>query len=104
MPDILYILIVCAAAFGIDWALYNGAYRSIQAFYRVPDGINYQHFLFPRVILTLCAGAIISISTLDGKPNIPLAMTGFAIFLTASVYAQIRTFLKSERYKDDNEV
>ena len=78
-------------------------HRSLKAFYRIPRDVDYQHLLFPRIILTLCAAGLIAVATLDGKPNVPMAMTGFAIFLIASGYAQVRTFLKADRYKDDHD-
>jgi hypothetical protein len=104
MAETLYIAIVLATTIGIDWALYNGTYRSIRAFYRVPNGVNYRNFLFPRIILTLIAGVIVSVATPGGKPNVPAALTGFAIFLASSFYAQVRTFLTAERYDDDHDV
>lgn len=103
MPDAFYIVIVCVAAIGIDWALYNGSYRGLRAFYRVPDGINYRYFLFPRLFLIVAAGVVVSIATLSDRPNVSMAMTGFAIFLAASIYAQIATFMKAERYRDDHD-
>jgi len=98
METLLYILVVCLTAVGLDWALYNGAYRSIQAFFRIPVDIGYRTFLFPRIVLVVLSGIIVAIATLRVKADVPMALTGFAIFLVVTVYPQVRTFMAAERY------
>lgn len=103
MESLSYLVTVCVVAVGLDWALYNGTYRSLQAFFRIPDGINYRHFVFPRIILILLSGVVVAISTQGDEPNVPIALAGFAIFLATSIYPQVRTFMKAERYLGDHD-
>lgn len=94
---------VFLAVLGIDWALYDGTYRSLKAFYRIPEDIDYRRLIFPRILLTLCAAALMSAATLRVEPDVPLAITGFLLFLIASAYGQIRTYLNAKRYTGDRD-
>jgi hypothetical protein len=95
--------LVCAITVGLDWALYNGTYRTLQAFYRIPSDINYRRFFFPRIILIFISGVIISVATQGSAPNIPMSLIGFAVFLTVSIYPQAVTFANAKRYWGDND-
>lgn len=64
---------------------------------------GYWRLLFPRIILTLYSAGLISFARMGGEPNVPIAMTGLIIFLVSSIYAQIRAFLRAERYSDDHD-
>lgn len=100
MEYIVQTTIICLAFVGADWGNYRGAYSSIKTFYRIPDHINYSYFLFPRIIFILISGVMASTIAFRKDYDSIFGVLSFVMFLVATFYPHVRTFMAAERYND----
>lgn len=95
-----YIKVIFILAFTpiFDWLMYDGTYKSIRAFYSIPDHINYKYFFFPRILIIIAAAILFAVATYDKQTNFVMAAIATAVFFIASFYPQVRTFMAAKRY------
>jgi hypothetical protein len=87
---IFYFVISIALGLALDWALYSRIVLSLGMPYFYGGGDGYTKFLYPRIIFTVTAIAVMFFAKADEGDNIVLFLCAAAVFLFSPCRAAYR--------------
>ena len=83
----------------LDAAFYWRFRNLLEIFRDVPDGLDYRHFAFPRLLLTAASAVVIAWGSYPRPSNSALIIAGGVVFMILNLYPQILMYRRSTRIK-----
>ncbi len=90
---ILYFLISVVVGLALDWAVYSRIVFALGRPYFYGDGDGYTKFLYPRIVFTVVAIAMMFLTAGSEGANVAIFLCGAGVFLFSSSYAAYRYFM-----------
>lgn len=87
---ILYFLISVAVGLSLDWAVYSRIVFALGKPYFYGNGDGYTKFLYPRIVFTVVAIAVMFLTAGDEGANVAIFLCGAGVFLFSPSYAAYR--------------
>ena len=81
----------------LDAAFYWRFTNMLEVFRKVPDGLNYRHYAFPRLLLVAGASIVVAWGSYYKPTNATLIIVGCAAFLIFSSYPHVDIYRRSKR-------
>ena len=92
-----FLLAFVLTGLALDAALYWRFRNMLEAFRIVPDGLDYRHYAFPRLIFVASSALVVACGSYARPTDTILIIAGSVAFLVFSSYPHILIYRRSRR-------
>lgn len=92
MNNIPWYLLFITTGIALDWAMSERLKASLEYFLKKGPFIRYRDALFPRILFTLPAVALVAYATAQPITNTVLFFIGLGVFLISLIYGLNKLF------------